>query len=68
MQTERQNIRSECCAVFFAYEITVDEMGRTCATYVEKRNAYRILMGKLRWMRWASHVLHMGRKEIHTEF
>jgi hypothetical protein len=62
MQTERQNIRNEWCAVFFAYEITVDEMGKSCATYGEKGNAYRMLMGKLLWMKWASHVLHMGRK------
>jgi hypothetical protein len=45
-------------------EITVDEMGKSCATYGEKRNTYRILMGKLLGMRWTSHVLHMGKKCI----
>jgi hypothetical protein len=27
-------------------EVKEDEMGRTCSTYGERRNAYRILVGK----------------------
>jgi hypothetical protein len=48
-----------------------DVMGRACSTYVEKRNAYRLLMGKpggkrpleRRTRKWENNI-RMGLREI----